>query len=111
MGYITVIARFARDLWQRKQTLSSGFTLGLGSFAAINPWPRATVTTITCLLNAFKSMGLYTNNQIGFSGKRKQGGTNYELCSLNDCRFRLYKGLMSVAFVDNGNSILSGGVH
>ena len=38
MGYITVIARVARDLWQRKQTLSSGFALGLGSFTAINPW-------------------------------------------------------------------------
>ena len=25
-------------LWQRKQTLSSGFALGLGSFTAINPW-------------------------------------------------------------------------
>ena len=39
MGYITVIARVARDLWQRKQTLSLGFALGLGSFTAINPWP------------------------------------------------------------------------
>ena len=38
MGYITVIARVARDLWQCKQTLSSGFALGLGSFTAINPW-------------------------------------------------------------------------
>ena len=38
MGHITVIARVARDLWQRKQTLSSGFALGLGSFTAINPW-------------------------------------------------------------------------
>ena len=38
MGYITVIARVARDLWQRKQTLSSGCALGLGSFTAINPW-------------------------------------------------------------------------
>ena len=41
MGHITVIARVARDLWQRKQTLSSGSALGLGSFTAINPWPRA----------------------------------------------------------------------
>ena len=47
MGHITVIARVARDLWQRKQTLSSGFALGLGSFTAINPWPRAiTITNI-----------------------------------------------------------------
>ena len=38
MGYITVIARVARDLWRRKQTLSSGFALGLGSFTAMNPW-------------------------------------------------------------------------
>ena len=38
MGYITVIARVSRDLWQRKQTLSSGCALGLGSFTAINPW-------------------------------------------------------------------------
>ena len=37
MGYITVTARVASDLWQRKQTLSSGFVLGLGSFTAINP--------------------------------------------------------------------------
>ena len=34
MGHITVIARVARDLWQRKQTLSSGFALGLGSFTS-----------------------------------------------------------------------------
>ena len=33
--------RVARDLWQRKQTLSSGFALRLGLFTAINPWPRA----------------------------------------------------------------------
>ena len=38
MGYIMVIARVARDLWQRKQILSSGFALGLSSFSAINPW-------------------------------------------------------------------------
>ena len=38
MGYITVIARVARNLWQRKQTLSSGFALGLGSFTAIISW-------------------------------------------------------------------------
>ena len=37
MGHITVIARVARDLWKRKQILSSGFALGLGSFTAINP--------------------------------------------------------------------------
>ena len=37
VGYIIVIARVARDLWQRKQTLSSGCALGLGSFTAINP--------------------------------------------------------------------------
>ena len=42
VGYIiSVIARVARDLWRRKQTLSSGFALGLGSFTAINPWPHA----------------------------------------------------------------------
>ena len=45
MGYITVIARFAKDLWRRKQTLSSGFTFGLGSFTTINPWPRAITIT------------------------------------------------------------------
>ena len=38
MGYITAIARVAKDLWQRKKTLSLGFTLGLDSFTAINPW-------------------------------------------------------------------------
>ena len=38
MGYITVIARVAMDLWQRKPTLSSGYALGLGLFTAINPW-------------------------------------------------------------------------
>ena len=38
MGYITAIAQVARDLWQCKQTLSSGFALGLSSFTAINPW-------------------------------------------------------------------------
>ena len=27
----------ARDLWQRKPTLSSGCALGLGQFTAINP--------------------------------------------------------------------------
>ena len=27
----------ARDFWRRKQTLSSGCALGLGSFTAINP--------------------------------------------------------------------------
>ena len=37
VGYIIVIARVARDLWQRKQTLSSGCALGLGWFTAINP--------------------------------------------------------------------------
>ena len=31
MGYIIVIARVARDLWQRKPPLSSGYALGLGS--------------------------------------------------------------------------------
>ena len=36
--YITVIARVAGDLWWRKQTLSLGFALKLGSFLAINPW-------------------------------------------------------------------------
>ena len=36
MGHITVIARVARDLWQRKQTLSLGFALELGSFTAID---------------------------------------------------------------------------
>ena len=40
--YIIVKARVARDLWQRKQTLSSGCALGLGS---INPWPRALTIT------------------------------------------------------------------
>ena len=38
---IIVIARVARDLWQRKQTLSSGCALVLGWFTAINPRPRA----------------------------------------------------------------------
>ena len=47
MGYNTVIARVARDLWRRKQTLSSGFALGLGPFTAINPWPRAITITNT----------------------------------------------------------------
>ena len=37
--------RYSRDLWQCKQTLSSGFALGLGSFTAINPWPRAITIT------------------------------------------------------------------
>ena len=41
VGYIIVIARVAMDLWQRKQTLSSGCAIGLGSFTAINPCPRA----------------------------------------------------------------------
>ena len=41
MGYIIVIARVARDLWQRKQTLPLGCALGLGWFTAINLWPRA----------------------------------------------------------------------
>ena len=41
VGYIIVIARVARDLWQRKQTLSLGCALGLGWFTAINPWPCA----------------------------------------------------------------------
>ena len=41
MGYIIVIARVARDLWQRKPTLSSGYALGLGRFTAINPRTRA----------------------------------------------------------------------
>ena len=45
VGYIIVIARVARDLWQRKQTLSSGCALGLGWFTAINPWPRAITIT------------------------------------------------------------------
>ena len=40
MGYITVIARVAMDLWRRKQTLSSGCALGLGQFTAINPYHR-----------------------------------------------------------------------
>ena len=31
MGYIIVLARVARDLWQHKPSLSSGYTLGLGS--------------------------------------------------------------------------------
>ena len=34
--YITY-STVARDLWRRKQTLSSGCALGLGSFTAINP--------------------------------------------------------------------------
>ena len=45
VSHITVIARVARDLWQHKQTLSLGFALGLGSFTAINPWPRAMTIT------------------------------------------------------------------
>ena len=43
--YISYSARVARDLWLRKQTLSSGFALGLGLFTAINPWPRAITIT------------------------------------------------------------------
>ena len=43
--YIIVIARVARDLWQRKQTLSSGCALGLGWFTAINPRPCAITIT------------------------------------------------------------------
>ena len=39
------------DLWQRKQTLSSGYALGLGPFTAINPWPCA--LTITYLSSFF----------------------------------------------------------
>ena len=30
VGYITVIAQVDRDIWRCKQTLSSGFVLGLG---------------------------------------------------------------------------------
>ena len=45
VGYIVVIAWVARDLWRHKQTLSSGFVLGLGSFTAINPWPCAITIT------------------------------------------------------------------
>ena len=45
VGYIIVIAWVARDLWQRKQTLSSGCVLGLGSFTAIHPRPRAITIT------------------------------------------------------------------
>ena len=33
------------DLWQRKQTLSLGCTLGLDSFTVINPLPRAITIT------------------------------------------------------------------
>ena len=40
------IAWVARDLWQRKQTLSLGCALGLGSFTAINAWLRATCITV-----------------------------------------------------------------
>ena len=62
MGHITVIARVARDLWQRKQTLSSGSALGLGSFTAINPWPRAITITymywVVFILEVFSSAGV-----------------------------------------------------
>ena len=44
-GIYNGIARVARDLWQHKQTLSLGFALGLDSFTAINPWPRAITIT------------------------------------------------------------------
>ena len=37
MGYISLYSTVARDLRRRKQTLSSGCALGLGSFTAINP--------------------------------------------------------------------------
>ena len=40
-----VIAQVAVDLWQHKQTLSSSCALGLGSFTAINSWPRALTLT------------------------------------------------------------------
>ena len=50
MGYITVIARVAMDLWQRKPTLSSGYALGLGRFTAINPGSRAITITYIPLL-------------------------------------------------------------
>ena len=49
MGYITVIARAARDLWQHKQTLSLGYALGLGSLTVINPRPHAITITIYLL--------------------------------------------------------------
>ena len=43
MGYVT---RVARDLWRCKPPLSSsGYALGLGQFAAINPWPHAIAIT------------------------------------------------------------------
>ena len=40
--YKRFIARVAIEL-ERKQTLSSGCALGLGSFTAMNPWPRAII--------------------------------------------------------------------
>ena len=46
--YKRFIARVAIEL-ERKQTLSSGCALGLGSFTAMNPWPRA--ITITYINN------------------------------------------------------------
>ena len=50
VGYIIVIARVARDLWQRKQTLSSGCALGLGWFTAINPRTRAITITYALII-------------------------------------------------------------
>ena len=43
VGY-KFIARVAIEL-EHKQTLSSGCALGLGSFTAMNPWPRAITIT------------------------------------------------------------------
>ena len=43
-GYITVIARVARDLWQHKRTLSFSFTR-TQLFTAINSWSHAITIT------------------------------------------------------------------
>ena len=42
--YKRFIAQVAIEL-ECKQTLSSGCALGLGSFTAMNPWPRAITIT------------------------------------------------------------------
>ena len=65
MGYITV----ARDLWQRKPTLSSGIALGLGRFTAINPWRPGSNYYINCLnLADVSSTAVTIYSQVLFVG-------------------------------------------